>query len=176
MKRIVESSDCPCSYPVDPSGCPVENGAGAGWLPPSTDTHKGGSFEIRSKPTATGSGQQCVYDSAGQLINDGPGAGTPDIVSPPSTKFGADLRRGNLSNIMRRGLHFLFDGTPYYLVDLPLSFSRYGDVLNAFLGTTFDHWTHPPNQGCDDNGNPCPINDGTANPPKPGGLDCCKDK
>lgn len=31
-------------------------------------------------------------------------------------------------------------------------------------------------KGCDDNGNPCPINDGTANPPKPGGLDCCKDK
>ncbi len=27
-------------------------------------------------------GQQCVYDSAGKLINEGSGAGTPDLVSP----------------------------------------------------------------------------------------------
>jgi len=131
--------DCPCSIPIDPSGCPDKNGAGDGWTSPDKTGHAGGSWEIRSNPTASGAGQQCVYDSAGNLINQGPGAGTPDRISPPE-KWWHDI--GRLAR------HVYFDGWQWV------------------FGTNYDHETHPPNQGRDSNGNPCPPNDGSSNPPK----------
>lgn len=49
--------------------------------------HPGAATSYRSKSTfssvpGTAHGQQCTYDSAGALITEGPGAGTPDVWSP----------------------------------------------------------------------------------------------
>jgi RHS repeat-associated protein len=64
------------------------------------------SFRVWSKSnTATGdlAGNQCNYDSAGDLITDGPGAGTPDLVS-----VAALLSYGNLE-----AEHFTTDVAPF---------------------------------------------------------------
>ena len=123
--------NCPCSIQLDSSGIPIASPDG--WTSVSEATHTGGSWEIRSVgTTATGSGQQCVYDSCGKLINVGPAAGTPDYVSPNVSYF----------------RHIRYDGWQWV------------------FGTEFDHETHPPNKGCDENGKPCPDNDGKDNPPR----------
>jgi RHS repeat-associated protein len=140
--------DCPCSIPIGENGCPDPAGAGPGWTSPSSTTHEGGAWEIRSEPNAKGAGQQCVYDSAGKLINDGPGAGTPDRISPSPNKVINDIKCWNHGGLIRSAKHFLADGWQW------------------LFGTEFDHWTHPPNQGKDGNGKPCPPNDGSDAPPK----------
>lgn len=104
--------------------------------------------EIVYQPVCDANGQQCVYDSAGKLINDGPGAGTPDRISPSPNKVINDIKSWNHGGLIRSAKHFLADGWQW------------------LFGTEFDHWTHPPNQGKDGNGNPCPPNDGSDAPPK----------
>ena len=147
--------DCPCSIPVDSSGCPDSNGAGDGWTSPVETGHAGGTWEIRSDPVASGAGQQCVYDSAGNLINQGPGAGTPDRMAPSPNKIKDDLWNLNVANLKKTAKHILADGWQF------------------MFGTEFDHLTHPPNKGQDANGNPCPNNDGSANPPIDSNSKCC---
>jgi len=136
--------NCPCNIPIEPSGCPNPTGAGDGWSSPERTGHNGGSWEIRSMPNAAGAGQQCVYDAAGNLINKGSGAGTPDRYSP----------NGFFYTIK----HFIVDVLPYYQ-----NLYKYGP--NA--AEIFDHRDHPVNPGADSNGYPCPLNDGSDNPPLP---------
>ncbi|MBQ3316149.1 MAG: hypothetical protein IJG70_09385, partial [Kiritimatiellae bacterium] len=74
---------CPCTIPLKEDGCPLIAFDGEDWTAPKRTRHWGGTWEIRSMPQDKyGPGQQCVYDAKGNLINDGPGAGTPDKVSP----------------------------------------------------------------------------------------------
>ena len=136
--------NCPCNIPIEPSGCPNPIGTGEGWSSPERTRHKGGSWEIRSMPNAAGAGQQCVYDAAGNLINKGSGAGTPDRYAP----------NGLFGTIK----HIIIDVLPYYQ-----NLYKYGP--NA--AEIFDHMNHPVNPGADSNGYPCPQNDGSDNPPLP---------
>ncbi|WNJ20099.1 hypothetical protein [Pontibacter sp. G13] len=79
--------DCPCSYSdavargatTEPAGEWVDCGK-----PASLEIyHYGASFEVRWLPDEFGAaGQQCTYDSDGQLISAGIAAGTPDKSSP----------------------------------------------------------------------------------------------
>lgn len=74
---------CPCTILLKEDGCPLIAFDGEDWTAPKRTRHWGGTWEIRSMPQDKyGPGQQCVYDAKGNLINDGPGAGTPDKVSP----------------------------------------------------------------------------------------------
>jgi RHS repeat-associated protein len=74
---------CPCTILLNEDGCPLIAFDGEDWTAPTRTRHWGGTWEIRSMPQDKyGPGQQCVYDAKGNLINDGPGAGTPDKVSP----------------------------------------------------------------------------------------------
>jgi hypothetical protein len=50
--------------------------------------HPGGAYEMRSRPVGEGHGHQAVYDSAGRLIQDGPGAGSADKGAPIFWAFG----------------------------------------------------------------------------------------
>lgn len=72
--------DCPCH-----ESTAIANTAT--WEPDANPLlwyhHPGASSSFRSKhPTSAGHGQQCTYDSSGDLITHGAGAGTPDVVSP----------------------------------------------------------------------------------------------
>ena len=74
--------ECPCNIPLDGNGCPVVDDTNPGWTSPTKTGHKGGTWEIRkTDPSISAAGQQCVYDSSGKLINQGPAAGTPDMVN-----------------------------------------------------------------------------------------------
>ena len=74
---------CPCTILLKEDGCPLIAFDGEDWTAPKRTRHWGGTWEIRSIPQDKyGPGQQCVYDAKGNLIDDGPGAGTPDKVSP----------------------------------------------------------------------------------------------
>ena len=140
-----ELPDCPCNIPMNSNGCPDESGVGGDWTSPEKTRHKGGSWEIRSMPSSSGAGQQCVYDSAGKLINAGSGAGTPDMKSLSGNKIG----------------HIIFDLLPWainYIQELI-------GLENAGYAEKRDHESHPPNQGKGQNGQPCPYNDGSGNPP-----------
>jgi hypothetical protein len=77
-KWIAQLPECPCEVPD-------KKLVGDGWAVDIGDIkkhHKGASICFRSYPaikTDQGmSGQQCCYDSEGQLITTGKGAGTPD--------------------------------------------------------------------------------------------------
>lgn len=92
---LKELPACPCSIdPEDPFG---NGGCDSGidsdtWEPPATHElleryHPGGSWELRSKPSSSNAGQQCIYDDAGNLLPaDSPGAGTSDRVTPSHSK------------------------------------------------------------------------------------------
>lgn len=79
---------CPCEVNFDVDGNPVDEDCNPldNWeldLPADQDYHPGAAFCLRTCATYDGGpGQQCCYDSRGNLITDGAGAGTPDLVSP----------------------------------------------------------------------------------------------
>ena len=79
--------DCPCKIKLpknSPEGnCPPPPDSDV-WYPPTTGNsfHPGSSACMRSKPSKGGHGQQCCYDSSGNLITSGEGAGTPDMSVP----------------------------------------------------------------------------------------------
>jgi len=99
--------DCPCWLKMDKCGKPLEDqGLGKGWSKPSEKKlHKGASFQMRWDDGSIGSGQQCMYDANGALINVGDGAGTPDYFAPNS-RVGVGL------HIVSDCLFFIF-GTEY---------------------------------------------------------------
>jgi RHS repeat-associated protein len=75
---------CPCTI-----GSPPANPAPNVWDDPKSPGalerpgHPFATYCMRSKPTTPGNhGQQCCYDSAGNLITGGPSAGSPDFASP----------------------------------------------------------------------------------------------
>lgn len=72
--------DCPCTYSSSVLG-PAGKGT---WADAGKDKgfHPGADKEIRWTPSAGGPGQQCTFNEAGELINGGLAAGTPDKVSP----------------------------------------------------------------------------------------------
>jgi hypothetical protein len=54
----------------------------------NSNFHPGGAYEMRSRPVGEGQGHQAVYDSAGRLILEGPGAGSADKGTPRLWAFG----------------------------------------------------------------------------------------
>ncbi len=80
---LLELPDCPCT--LAPGGTNPDPSI---WTDPGTSPdmgifHPGASKCMRSlQPSPGGHGQQCCFNSSGNLINRGNGAGTPDHVSP----------------------------------------------------------------------------------------------
>lgn len=77
--------NCPCTINIGENGNPINPNPNAWDLenPAGQDYHPGASFCLRGCPTYDGGpAQQCCYDTTGNLITDGPGAGTPDATSP----------------------------------------------------------------------------------------------
>lgn len=75
--------DCPCQITVN-NGNPVNPDPDV-WENPSPPSccHPGAAWCMRGCPSVDGDpGQQCCYDANGQLITEGEGGGTPDIVAP----------------------------------------------------------------------------------------------
>ena len=138
--------DCPCEIPLDCNGKPTNAQTSKGWTAAEATGHIGGTWEIRKwgKTLFPPVGQQCVYDSAGKLINVGSSVGTPDLVFP-WFKYSPLWF-----------LHALFDGVPWKIDAM---------VDGNEIAEQKDHLRHPPNRGKDCYGNPCPENDGTAHPP-----------
>ena len=73
---------CPCTYKEAQDSAKSK---GSGWLDCGTADskyHYGASSEVRWAGKPGDPGQQCTYDSSGNLITSGIGAGSPDKVSP----------------------------------------------------------------------------------------------
>ena len=145
--------DCPCHIPLDANGCPqalqCSDGNTSQWQSPSFGGHAGATWEMCS--TSAGfwsSGQQCMYDAKGDLINVGSGAGTPDYVAP--------------NGFFNKIGHGWYDYLPWF-------------IRNFFFGSEYaemyDHASHPPNLGANPDGTPCPQNDG-ASAPRPSQNPC----
>ena len=92
-----ELARCPCN--VNPAEGFV---AGTQWNPLSKTgiiTHiyhgSGPEWQMRSLPTPSGHGNQCMYDAVGSLIRGIPAAGSADFVSPdgPGGVWGTDGHR-----------------------------------------------------------------------------------
>lgn len=126
--------DCPChiemvNNPCCPEGnkkcCAKENnGLGGGWTTTgkaNQSAHEGAVWEIRWYAGATNSGQQCTYDSKGDLITEGKAAGTPDIF-------------GFAGNFCDMPLHGTADLLPYVYYEAINSLDIYLQI-------------HPPNKG-----------------------------
>jgi RHS repeat-associated protein len=114
--------NCPCTLGPGNTRPPGEEGK---WFKPKDEraTHPGSSVCMRSRPRGRlSSGQQCCYTDSGDLITDGPGAGTPDKYAPVG-----------LTSIT---LHFTADVWPW------LECSA-GNCLAAYLNA------RPPNDGND---------------------------
>jgi len=94
--------DCPCTI-----GTSFANPDDDRWNDPepSPPTHPVTTVCMRSKGVRGEPGQQCCFDSSGDLVNEGPGAGTPDLVAPG---------RGGGSTIDHR----IEDLLPFYLCSL----------------------------------------------------------
>ena len=117
------------------------NPDGKEWTDPekASSLHPGAAVCMRSKNAiANGAGQQCCYDSDGDLLTHGRGAGTPDQSAP----IGAD-------GIAR---HVLKDVKPFLNAASLDSRARFGGFVDKYLEV------RPPNQGKDAAGKPCPKN------------------
>ena len=101
--------------------------------------HPGAAVCMRSKNAiANGAGQQCCYDSDGDLLTHGRGAGTPDQSAP----IGAT----------GRAEHFFKDVKPYSDAVYLDSEARFGGFVDKYIEM------RPPNPGKDAAGKPCPKN------------------
>jgi RHS repeat-associated protein len=88
--------------------------------------HPGAAVCYRQTGRGGQAGQQCCYDASGNLITEGPGAGTPDMASPGgSADSDGDCSYG-LGNAWDIFLHFV------------------RDVMAAIGGPGSDHRSHPP--------------------------------
>ncbi len=138
--------DCPCEIPLDCNGNPTNEQKADGWTEASETGHEGGTWEIRKWgggffPPA---GQQCLYDNEGKLINIGSGPGTPDYFYPWFKYSPLWVS------------HAAFDWLPWKINTL---------TIGNEAAEQIDHRRHPPNQGKDCDGNPCPPNDGSGHSP-----------
>ncbi|MCI4667901.1 MAG: hypothetical protein MRZ79_07045 [Bacteroidia bacterium] len=104
--------DCPCTNP-DFKGLTRNDG----WAKDKGNLakHHPGAVEcFRSYPqtqtTAGYSGQQCCYDAEGKLIKTGPGAGTPDKVSPCYQENKKGNMKYRLKDVRK---HYLLDVKPW---------------------------------------------------------------
>lgn len=93
-------------------------------------------------------GQQCAYDNDGNLINNGPGAGTPDVFAPEGTELFAYR-------------HQRWDVEPFHAFVGDES----SEIRENILGLKNYHLIWAPNPGNDGYGNPCPMN---PSPPQTG--------
>ena len=137
-----ELPDCPCTNP-DRDGIVH----GDGWASEGgTGYHPGAAECFRSYPTDEnglkigGPGQQCCYDTNGDLINCGAGAGTPDKVGCAQDEYEWWPFRGEAAWDYRSLLqHDTLDVTPF----------------DYFRDYRIYHRFWPPNQG---EGGGCPRN------------------
>jgi hypothetical protein len=139
LKRL---PDCPCTAAdakADPGTWSNDLGQAIFNLHPGCDecyraeAPRLGLLDMKAPP-----GQQCCYKD-GNLVNQGPGAGTPDVIAPG-----------------------LYPGSPlfHYAADVEPA------IICAKAGMSDEYLKRrPPNQGKDKNGKPCPKFDGKA--PKP---------
>jgi hypothetical protein len=131
--------------------------------------HPGGKWDYRTSTDAVGTynsptlpagsrtlrpGQQCIYGADGQLITDGPGAGTPDAYSPQITPAsflsGAD---GQLTPI-GPGVGTIYPLAPAQVASLIPTDHMYWDVTTfKSMNLQEYHQTWTPN-----NSNKCPAN------------------
>ncbi|MEO0768396.1 MAG: hypothetical protein AAFY72_03030 [Cyanobacteria bacterium J06649_4] len=86
-------------------------------------------------------GQQCTYDEEGNLINHGPGAGTPDIFGPEGTSVGSFV-------------HDSWDVSPFQ----ELVGDSTSNIINNSRGLRRYHQTWTPSLGQGSRGESCPIN------------------
>ncbi len=111
---------CPCTYKEAQDSA---KRAGSGWLDcgaASQTYHYGATNEVRWAGKSGDPGQQCTYDSNGDLITSGIAAGSPDKVSPQTC---GDLSWNMVVNVPQ---HYKNDVYPYgnvpcsdYLKDWP---------------------------------------------------------
>ena len=95
--------------------------------------HQGAKCCMRSaKANESGAGQQCCYDDKGKLITHGQGAGTPDRAH--------GKRRHQQEDVV------------------PALIARFADVGTWGRHQEMYNVVRPPNQGRDENGDPCPEN------------------
>jgi len=89
MEWIKDLPKCPKKLcfenkkPVNPNPSIWHSPAILGW--PSKNYHaglRGNAYEMRSKPTGKGCGNQCIYDDKGDVVRTIPTAGTADRVAP----------------------------------------------------------------------------------------------
>ncbi len=87
---------CPCTYAAAQADASNWNFSGFRDAITLPIYHPGAAHEVRSargyqSVAGTSHGQQCCYDEGGNLITEGPAAGTPDVWSPV-THFGNHQR------------------------------------------------------------------------------------
>jgi len=84
--QLADIPNCPCSLMISPTQGKAFNPNRKKWdnpKPAKQKYHPGAAYCMRSKKIKNIiAGQQCCYNSDGMLITRGPGAGTPDIVTP----------------------------------------------------------------------------------------------
>lgn len=94
--------NCPCSEATvranSSTWSPDQNPALSWFHPGAASSYR--SASAYSSVAGTSHGQQCTYDSSGELVTEGPGAGTPDVWSPNT----------------HTGDHMLYDVTPWQLL------------------------------------------------------------
>jgi hypothetical protein len=138
--------DCPCSTA---QSLPLYPGGSWGTVHELPDEskleyHPGGTLQLRWTRDGFGSGQQCIFDAAGVLINQGLAAGTadrqsfPDVVIEDLVDYVDYLSDESI-------IHFLLDVVP---------FSTLREIFpDDFLARY--HKLRPPNQGADESGRTC---------------------
>jgi hypothetical protein len=95
--------------------CPKKNPGGSqgdGWCSEGQNRLHPGSKECFREITSGGgtSGNQCCYDGNGDLITDGPGAGTPDERSPACGENSRGECRWNVGGVAE---HLIWDVIPH---------------------------------------------------------------
>lgn len=177
LSWIDELDPCPCQLDMtDPDSPQVPCDAEGEWKSPDSRNgkvegawgpyHPNATWQVRGKPQADGSGQQCTYDENGQLITKGPSAGTPDRYSPEfsivSIYFQNVSTVGQVLRIyerIRRG----YRESGYWL-SRSIGRHQHHDVHPfvacrdaGMLDTYFEY--RPPSEGQNPDGSPCDSHD-----------------
>jgi len=96
--------------------CPPKNPGnemGDGWCSEGANSFHPGAKECFREPRGPGPGNQCCYDDGGNLITDGPGAGTPDRASPAGGED--DCGDCTWDYGITPGFHFILDVLPHLI-------------------------------------------------------------
>jgi RHS repeat-associated protein len=118
LDSMIIAAACHQLPPVPPTPpmppCPQKNPGGSkgdGWCSEGQNhLHPGSKECFRQVLSSPGPGNQCCYDSNGDLISSGPGAGTPDRVDPAIGEDSCDNCRWNLGGVAG---HIVWDVLPF---------------------------------------------------------------